>query len=632
MSKLKWVISSLFISLVLILFIFPWKDAIEKIIVDQIDQQGFGPSQLHVSSFGMTGINISNFSALDGGLRIKKIDIDWSIFELHYKRIKNLRVKGLDIDSIKLLQSRKSEEKRQEVLNYQSVIEKIPAEKFTVELLLPQSSSGFKFDRKSIVLSFEKKKKIFELWARESINIQHKSFDLVVRPFKLFIEVHKDQLVLTSQNINVDLKYYINEKREQFIALDKITLSNNSSISLTSTYDDFRVGAVALDLNSHKGIYGVKNVKWGKLVLSVRGQFDDLKIQGGMKNINHVASNCLDGLDLDFDGHKNDHISFQIQTPSHRKDLSLSISGKLKDKINFDLISKDLSAMNLKETSPCVGEYITDIKGNLRINGFIGLGKKRGQRVDIKLRDAGFKWDEMEVSGVELSSNIINFKTFAGVTPTKLNIKKIGLAFELNDFKVDYLIRQKQINIDQFNFSFLGGKFWSDKFILDRKTFYSKNFVLQMDNIPLDNVLKIGLKDTINASGELKGEMPIIWKGQIPFITHGKLETNSPGNLRYKPKTINPLVKSGNPNAKLLSNYLENLNYSKISIDVDSDEKYNLQMNANIFGVNPTVNKGRPLKFGLNLGLDVRDTIFSYIALMKIPKKLEQKFLKKLQK
>ena len=632
MSKLKWMISSLFVSLVLLLFIVPWKVVIEKIIVDQIDQQGFGPSQLSVSSFGMTGLNINNLSALDGGLRIKKIDIDWSIFELHSKKIKNLRVKGLDIDSKKFLQSRKSEEKKSEILNFQSVIRKIPAEKFTIELLLPHSSSGFKFDRKSIELSFDKQKMIFELWARESINIQHESFDLVVRPFKLFIKVHKDQLVLTSQNINVDLKYYIDEKKEQFISLDKIALSNNSSISLSSTHDGFRVGAIVLDLNSQKGIYGVKNVKWGKLVLSVRGQFDDLKIQGRMKNINHVASNCLDGLDLDFDGYKNDHISFQIQTPPHRKDLSLSISGKLKDKINFVLLSKDLSAMNLKETSPCVGEDITDIKGNLRVNGFVDLSKKRSQRVDIELRDAGFKWDEMEISGFDLSSNIINFKTFAGETPTKLNIKKIGLAFELNDFKVDYLIKKKQINIDQFNFSFLGGKFWSDKFILDRKTFHSKSFVLQMDKIPLDNVLKIGLKDSINASGELQGEMPIIWKDQIPLINHGKLETKSPGNLRYKPKTINPLVKSGNPNAKLLSNYLENLNYSKMSIDVDSDEKYNLQMNANILGVNPSVNNRRPLKFGLNLGLDVRDTIFSYIALMKIPKKLEQKFLKKLQK
>jgi hypothetical protein len=632
MSKLKWILPSIFLTLLLVLIIIPWNDIVEDIAKEQINKQGFGPTQLHISSFGFSGTTIQDLSVLNGGVKVKTIEVDWSVAGLLSKQIKDLRISGVDVDPTKLSQSKKIGEEKSNILDFEAILQKFPTEKVSLDLLLPESFSNFKLERKKIILDFDKRNALLEILLKEPLKVQQDVIDLTIKPFKLAIKIEKHKLFVSFQKLSVDLKYFFDVQKKQFVQFDKVEISDKSFMTVLSTSEGFRPGSLELELNSVRGAYGVESANWGQINLTTRGKIDALKMQGSIKNINHVASNCLYGLDLDFSAQKSKHTTFEVQTPSSRKDLNLSIKGAIGDKVNFELRSNDLSSVNFKEMSPCVGKDISHVRGRLGINGFVGLGKKKNERVDINLKDAGFKWDQMEIEGIDIISNLTSFKTLAGATPTQIKIKKIGLAFELNDLNIDYLIKKNNIKIDQFNLSLLGGKMWADKFSLDRKTNKTEALVLQVDQIPLNDALKIGLKDAVTATGELQGRLPIGWKDEIPVVLGGKLETKSPGVLRYDPKTINPLEKAGNPNVNLLSKYLKNLNYNKLSIDVDSDEKYNLQMKANIFGTNPAVNNGRPLKFGFNLGLDIRDTIFSYMALMKIPKKLERKFLKKLQK
>lgn len=631
MSKLKWILPSIFLTLLLVLII-PWSGIVEDIAKEQIDKQGFGPTQLHISSLGFSGAVIQDLSVLDGGVKVKTIEVDWSVAGLFFKQIQDLRVSGVEIDPSKFPLSKKIGEEKSNILDFEAILQKVPTENVSLDLLLPESFSNLKLERKKIVLDFNKKNALLEILLKEPLQIQQDAIGLTIKPFKLAIKIEKHKLFASLQKLSFDLKYFIDEQENQFVQFDKVEISDKSYLTVLSTSEGFRPGTLELELNSVRGAYGVENANWGQINLTARGKIDALKIHGSIKNINHVASNCLYGLDLDFSAQKSKHTTFEVQTPSSRKDLNLSIKGATGDKVNFELRSEDLSSVNFKEMSPCVGKDISNARGRLGVYGFVGLGKKKNERVDINVKDAGFKWDEMIIEGIDINSNLTSFKTLAGASPTQIKIKKIGLAFELNDLNMDYLIKKNHIKVDHFNLSLLGGKMWADKFTFDRKTNQTEALVLQVDQIPLNDALKIGLKDAVTATGELQGRLPIGWKDEILVVLGGKLETKSPGVLRYDPKTINPLEKTGNPNVNLLSKYLKNLNYNKLSIDVDSDEKYNLQMKANIFGTNPAVNNGRPLKFGFNLGLDIRDTIFSYMALMKIPKKLEQKFLKKLQK
>lgn len=632
MSKLKWILPSIFFTIILVLIIIPWNGILEDIAKEQIDKQGFGPTQLHISSLGFSGARIQDLSILGGGLKVKTIEVDWSVAGLLSKQIQDLRISGVDVEPTKLPQSKKSAEEKSNIIDFEALLQKVPIEKISLDLLLPESFSNFKLERKKVVLDFDKENALLKIFLKEPLKVQQDSIDLTIKPFKLAINIQKHKLIASFQMLNVDLKYFIDKQKKQFVQLDKVEMSDKSHVTVLSTSEGLRPGLIELELNSVRGAYGIQNANWGQFHLTTLGNIGALKIQGSIKNINHVASNCLYGLDLDFSAQRSKQTSFQVQTPSSRKDLSLSIKGTTDEKVKFELRSQDLSSVNFKEMSPCVGKDISNVRGRLGVYGFVGLGKKKNERFDFNLKEAGFKWDEMEIDGIDVKSNMTNFKTLAGATPTQIKIKKIGLAFELNDLNVNYLIRNNHIKIDQFNLSLLGGKLWADKFTIDLKTSQTEDLIFQVDQIPLNDVLKIGLKDAVMATGELQGRLPIGWKDEIPVVSEGKLETKSPGVLRYDPKTINPLEKTGNPNVNLLSKYLKNLNYNNLSIDVDSDEKYNLQMKANIFGTNPAVNNGRPLKFGFNLGLDIRDTIFSYMALMKIPKKLEQKFLKKLQK
>jgi len=599
--------------------------------IDKINEQGFGPSKLNVDSISVSGIRVKDISVLNGGVQLKLLEVDWTLMGLMKKSISDLRVYGVKVDPHSLPKTKSDNDEKSEKIDFQSLIKKIPTDKFEISVNVPNKIAGHTFSERPVSIRFQKKDQALIIDLFEGLEVSHEKYSAKFWPSFIVLQVKNDSLFININNMKANIGYQVSSGETGKLRMDEIVVDRTSYIELKSTEKGIIPKEIKLALTQARGAYGIENLNWGALDLKVDGSFSNLTFNGGVKNINHISSNCLKGIDLKFTGKKKDSVDFKIQTPKSRKDLKLDVSGNTSDKVKFNLIAKDLSKIDFKKSFPCIGKDISNVKGNLGLYGFKNLSKK-GERIDLKLDKAGFQWDEMRVSGINITSNIVNFSTLRGATPSEIKIKKLGLAFDLTNIELKYLMNKNQIDIQKFETSILGGKLWADSFVYDRKKSLTEGLVIQADNLPLGDVLKVGLKDAVNATGQLQGRLPISWVKSTPVVKEGLLETKGSGLLQYNPKTINPLEKTGNSNVNLLSKYLKNLNYSKLSIDVDSDEKYNLQMKSKILGKNPTVNNGRPLKFGFNLGLDVRDTIYSYMALMKIPKKMEQNFLKKLQK
>ncbi|TNF28351.1 MAG: hypothetical protein EP319_09250 [Deltaproteobacteria bacterium] len=628
----KFIISSLFAVVLLILVLIPWKNIVQNIAIEQIDKQGFGPSKLEVSSLGATGIVVSNISVLGDGVQISQLEIDWTITGLFQKKISDIRISGVSVDPKAFPKSESSSSKKDDgALNFDDILAKVPTEKISLDLTTPENLSGYSLSKSPVVINFDKSLKKIELDLPKGLKVQNEALDVSLRPFKLVAIISASKIVLTPQKMQSDIVYTMDKKLKSFVRFDELVLSDKSVIELISTSDGILPGVLALEFKQARGAFGENNANWGQIDLKSNGEFKNLNLKGSVKNINHVGSKCLYGIDLDFKATKTDNFSFVITSPKSRKDLALNVKGSTGSKIHFSLNS-NLKNVDFKKTFPCVGKDISEVKGDLSVSGYVNLGKKKGERLDVSLKGAGFNWEEMKVNGVDINSNVVSFSTFAGSTPSEVKIKKVGLAFDLNDISLRYLVSPDKVKVEGFDLKVLEGKLWSEPFELDRKSNTTENLIINVDDLPLNDVLKVGLKDAVEATGKLRGSLPISWIAQTPVVKAGVLETKDNGILRYNPKTINPLEKTGNLNVNMLSDYLKDFRYSKLGIDVDSDEKYNLQMKAKILGVNPAVNNGRPLKFGFNLGLDIKNALISYLALMKIPKKMEQNFLKKLQK
>ncbi len=633
MPKWKILVPSFIVLIFLSLILVPWNNLVQDIAIEQLNKQGFGPASLKISSIGLTGTVIDDVSVLSGGVKVKHLEVDWTVSGLLGKQISDVRIDGVSFDP-KSFQERddKKTEKSSDIIDFDQILKKIPTDNISLGMNIPDSLSGFNFSNAVINLVFDKSQKSVVIELKEVLKISNEKIEVTVKPFRLLSLIESRKIIIRPEGLKADFIYHLDKKNHSFVRLDEIVLDNKSSIELVSSEKGITPGRLGLNFVQARGAFGEKNTNWGTINLSVVGIVDDLSISGEVKNINHVESECLNGLDLDLEIKKKDEVSFSIKTPKKRKDFEFEVSGKTEGKVRFEVISKDLSKVDFKKTFPCVGKDISNVKGELGLFGFMNLGQKKSERVDLKINDASFQWDEMKVKGIDLESNVISFKNFQSATPTKINIKKVGLAFELEGIAAELSIGKALVNVDRFGLKLLGGRLWTDAFVFHRKDSTTENMVIKVDDLPLNDVLKIGLKDAVNATGSLQGQLPIVWSDKIPLVKKGLLETKGTGLLQYAPKAINPLEKTGNPNVNMLSNYLKNLNYSKLSIDVDSDEKYNLQMKANIFGKNPTVNNGRPLKFGFNLGLDIKNAIISYLTLMKIPEKMEKNFLKKLQK
>lgn len=633
-KRINWkiIVPTLIAIILLILLLIPWKSIVQNIAIEQINKQGFGPAKLTVSSLGPSGIVIKDISVMNDGVVVQQLEVDWTLSGLLNKKISDLRFSGVKIDPKSFPKDEgKSESGQKDTLDFEMLLSKVPTEKISLDLTPPENFSGYFFSKSPVVINFDKKMKRVVVELSKGLSVQNDSLDLKLKPFKLQFDISSSKILLSPLKVKADVIYTIDKKEKSFVRFDELNLSDKSRVELISTADGVVPGNIALRLLQARGAFGEKNANWGQIDLSTEGELNNFKLQGTIKNINHVGSNCLHGLDLDVSATKEEAVSFNISTPKSRKDLLLDVKGRTGGRVVFSLNS-NLSKIDFKKTIPCIGSDISEVKGDLSLKGYMNLGKRKGERLDVVLKGAGFKWEEMLVKGLDINSNLVSFITFQGDTPSEIKIQKVGLAFDLKNIHLNYLVTRDQVKVESFNLNVLEGKLWSDSFILDRKTNTTENLVVKVDDLPLNDVLKVGLKDAVEATGKLQGSLPVQWIKNTPVVKGGVLETKESGILRYNPKTINPLEKTGNLNVNMLSDYLKDFRYSKLGIDVDSDEQYNLQMKSKILGVNPAVNNGRPLKFGFNLGLSIRNSIISYLALMKIPKKLEQNFLKKLKK
>jgi hypothetical protein len=142
---------------------------------------------------------------------------------------------------------------------------------------------------------------------------------------------------------------------------------------------------------------------------------------------------------------------------------------------------------------------------------------------------------------------------------------------------------------------------------------------VQAENISVDALLGTLTGQRVQATGNISGTVPVTLKANGDLVFHhGNLKTAAPGKIIMPPDAI----PGDNEQVKLVRNILADLNYTNLSINMDSEGGNDLGILMTVEGNNPAVYNGRAVKLNVNLTGDVLDFIRQNVMLLTNPEAL----------
>jgi hypothetical protein len=127
---------------------------------------------------------------------------------------------------------------------------------------------------------------------------------------------------------------------------------------------------------------------------------------------------------------------------------------------------------------------------------------------------------------------------------------------------------------------------------------------LQLSGLDLQELFRAYPAEGLAGSGLIDGTLPLRMDGAIS-IEKGLIEARSPGGrLSFHSPRIRAMGQA-NPGMKLVTDALEDFHYDQLSSSVDYDPSGKLLLGMRLHGQNPTIEKGRPIHFNINLEEDI---------------------------
>ena len=221
------------------------------------------------------------------------------------------------------------------------------------------------------------------------------------------------------------------------------------------------------------------------------------------------------------------------------------------------------------------------------ISGYIG---------DLALVDLDFQHTLDMLSPynwVSREPGVLTLATFDVGVP----ITDISLRLSMNS-------KNREIAFSDITSRLFGGTISSRDFTYDA-TKETNLLTVNMDDIHIEEIMKLAGYDDIQANGIIDGQIPITIGEQGISIDVGQLSAQSPGGvIRYKPESEVPLA-GDNASMKFVTDALQYYQYDTMLADVRYSKEGDLALKIKMQGQNPDLNNGQKI----NLNLNIEDNI-----------------------
>ena len=351
----------------------------------------------------------------------------------------------------------------------------------------------------------------------------------------------------------------------------------------------------------------IAEIKTLSLSSGITGSFDDIKLQTSI-----IADSLLLG-------------ELKVSGAVEKPKISLAVN---------QLPLTDLLALNIKlptEINLVAGTLSYSVNGQvIDLNNFqdstfelsLHVSSLSGEVADIWIQELNwqqnFKFLNNELSSID------------GTNKTRqdnLTIALIETPTPVSQFSINtHWHYQKEFKISATNLKgdILGGSFAIPKIQWPLQHDHSVD--VQLIHIDLAQVLALDKKQGIVVTGDISGQLPILYDGEKYTIEKGELHNVSNGLIQVKDNPAVVRLKANNTQLQLAFDALQNLHYHQLSSDVSMADDGYMLLETVIKGRNPDIDND------VNLNLNLSYDLLGLLESISITKQFEERIIKGLQK
>ena len=196
------------------------------------------------------------------------------------------------------------------------------------------------------------------------------------------------------------------------------------------------------------------------------------------------------------------------------------------------------------------------------------------------------------------------FGTTTGVTvePAQIQIDLLEVGLPIENITSDYTLRPDVLSVDVANLQMhaFGGDVKADPFTFELEG-ERNTLLLHAESIELTELLTLKEFDSIDLTGSIGAELPLIIEGTEVSILDGRLTGEAPGGvIRYQAGIVPDTT--GASAIGIVTEALSNFEYNSLTSTVGYSKDGDLVLQMRIAGRNPDMEGNRPVV--LNLGVE----------------------------
>jgi hypothetical protein len=226
----------------------------------------------------------------------------------------------------------------------------------------------------------------------------------------------------------------------------------------------------------------------------------------------------------------------------------------------------------------------------------------------VQLDKLGGHYNRVDFAGLSGEIALTNGEGLRTSKDAQLRVDLVDVGFPVEKIDVRFALAPHSkktvvplVRVQQFSAQLLGGQARSGPFELDFGR--EKNtFVVQLQQIGLNEIMKLEQQQGLAGSGMLDGQVPVEITHDNIEVTQGKLSARAPGGaIRYVPTEKVSLLAKSNPSVKMIVDALSNFQYHILDVTSDYKPGGDLSLQVHLEGENPDWQSGQPIHLNLNL-------------------------------
>jgi hypothetical protein len=230
-------------------------------------------------------------------------------------------------------------------------------------------------------------------------------------------------------------------------------------------------------------------------------------------------------------------------------------------------------------------------------------GWQLGGQSSFRLSELAGVYSDTAFAGLSttLDSDIDTAKGIR-VSPAHIQIDLLEVGLPIENITFDYTLHPDALSVDVASLQMhaFGGVITADPFTFALES-ERNTLLLHAESIELTELLTLKEFESIDLTGSIGAELPVIIEGTEVSIVDGKLTGEAPGGvIRYQPGIVPDTT--GTSVIGIVTDALSNFEYDTLTSTVDYSKDGDLVLQMQIAGRNPDLEENRPVI--LNLGVE----------------------------